>query len=130
MDQNNQKLAQEWFDSAKSDFLYAQPGLKQKHNFTQVAFLTQQIGEKYLKGFLVLSGVKPLRIHELPKLLYECIKINPHLEILQDACEIISGFYIETRYPPDMPEYSKEEIAEAFNKAALIKVTIESEINQ
>ena len=130
MDQNSQKLAKEWFDSANSDFLYAEIGLKQEYIFPQVAFLSQQIAEKYLKGFLTLNGVKPLRIHDLPKLLSECIRINPHLRILQDASELLSGFYIETRYPPDMPEYSKAEISEAFAKAKIIKETIESELNQ
>jgi HEPN domain-containing protein len=128
MDQNNQKLAKEWFDSANSDFLYAKIGLKQKQIFPQVAFLSQQIAEKYLKGFMVLNGAKPPRVHELPKLLYECIRINSRLEVLQDACEILSGFYIETRYPPDMPEYSKAELADAFAKARKIKEIIDSEI--
>jgi hypothetical protein len=51
-------------------------------------------------------------------------------QILQDACEILSGFYIESRYPPDMPEYSKAELADAFSKAKTIKEIIDSEINQ
>ena len=127
MDQNNQKLAKEWFYSANSDFLYAEIGLNQEQIFPQVAFLSQQIAEKYLHGFMVLNGFKPPRVHELPKLLYECIRINPHLEILQDACEILSGFYFETRYPPDMHEYSKAELADAYAKARNIKEIIDSE---
>jgi HEPN domain-containing protein len=129
MDQNNKILAKEWFDSAKSDFLYAEIGLKQDIVFPQVAFLSQQIAEKSLKGFLVFNHVNPPRIHELPKLLFECIKINSALANLQDACELLSGFYIETRYPPDMPEYSKMEIAEALQNARLIKEKIEFLIN-
>jgi len=61
-----------------------------------------------LKGFLVFNKVAPPRIHELPKLLDECVKINPSLEKLRDACELLAGFYIESRYPPDIPDYTKK----------------------
>ena len=73
---NNKKLAREWFDSAVSDFQYAKVGLKEEKVFPQIAFLSQQIAEKLLKGYLVLNGVEPIRIHELPKLLGECLKIS------------------------------------------------------
>ena len=126
MCRDNQKLAQEWFDSAKIDYLYAQTGLKEKTVFPQVAFLSQQVAEKFLKGFLILNGVEPLRIHDLPKLLDECVKIDSGLEKLRDACELLSGFYIETRYPPDILDYTRGEISEAFAQAKLVKETIEA----
>jgi len=129
MNQNSVSLAKEWFGSAISDYNYAQVGLKEKQIFPQIAFLSQQIAEKFLKGFLIINGVKPTRIHELPKILDECIEINKELEKLRDACELLTGFYVETRYPPDIPEYTKEEIVEAFEKATLIKETIEQLVN-
>lgn len=125
---NNKRLAQEWFTSAINDYQYAQVGLKEDKIFPQVAFLAQQVAEKFLKGFLVLNSFEPPRIHELPKLLDECLKINPNLEILRDACETLTGFYIETRYPPDIPDYTKEEITEAFTNSKLIKETVEKEV--
>ncbi len=130
MNPNNQILAKEWFKSGLSDFNYAEVGLKEGQIFPQIAFLSQQVAEKYLKGFLVLNNTEPPRIHELPKLLDLCIKINSQLEKLRDACELLTGFYIETRYPPDIPNYSKIEITEAFNNAKFIKEEIESTINK
>ena len=129
MNPNNKDLAKEWFESANSDFQYAEVGLKEEKIFPQIAFLSQQIAEKFLKGFLVLNDNKPTRVHELPKILDECVKINADLENLRDACELLTGFYIETRYPPDIPEYTKEEISEAFEKARFVKETIEPLIN-
>lgn len=123
---NNKKLAEEWFESARSDYEYAKVGLHEIEVFPQVAFLAQQVAEKYLKGYLALSGIEPPRIHDLPKLLDGCLKINPDLEILRDGCELLTGFYVETRYPPDIPNYTKEDITEAFEKAKLVKETIES----
>lgn len=126
MNQNDRELAKEWFDSANSDYQYAEIGSKGEKVFPQVAFLSQQVAEKFLKGYLILNRIKPPRVHELPKLLDECVKIKADLEKLRDACEILTGFYIETRYPPDIPEYTKDEIAQAFERARLIKETIET----
>lgn len=126
MVKQNKILAQEWFDSARSDYQYAEVGLKEDTVFPQIAFLSQQIAEKYLKGFLILHSVEPPRIHDLPKLLDDCINIAPEFERLQDACELLTGFYIESRYPPDIPDYTKKETIEAFENATLVKETIES----
>ncbi len=122
---DNKKLAQEWFDAGESDFRYAEVGLKEMNVFPQVASLSQQVAEKYLKGFLILSGKNPERVHDLPKLLDECVKLEPKLESLRDVCELLVGFYVEVRYPPDIPEYTKGEMFEAFNSARLVKETIE-----
>lgn len=121
---DTKKLSQEWFNSANSDFRYAQVGLEEDDIFPQIAFLSQQIAEKYLKGYLVLNNIKPNRTHELSLLLDECVKINPDLELIRDACETLSGFYIETRYPPDIPDYTKEDIEKAFEAAKQVKEKI------
>lgn len=122
---NRKILAKEWFDAAESDYQYAEVGLREETVFPQIAFLCQQAAEKYLKGFLVLNGIEPLRIHELPKLLDECVKINPKLEELRDACELLAGFYIEARYPPDIPKYTEDEVRQAFEQAKTIKEIVE-----
>ena len=123
---DKQVLAKEWFDAAISDYQYAEIGLKENQIYPQIAFLSQQVAEKLLKGYLILHSVEPPRIHELPKLLDECVKIDSSLDSLRDACELLTGFYTETRYPPDISDYTKEEITEAFNMAKLIKEEIES----
>lgn len=82
------------------------------------------MAEKFLKGFLVIHSVEPPRTHDLTKLLDRCAKIKPELEQLRDTCETLTGFYIEIRYPSDIPQYSKAEIQEAFNHATLVKNTI------
>ena len=122
---SEQALAQEWFVSARSDYRYAQLGLKQRWVFPQVAFLAQQVAEKYLKGFLALNGLEPPRIHDLPKLLGECVRIAPELKELQDACELLTGLYVEARYPPDIPDYTKEDLASAFEQAKQVRDLIE-----
>lgn len=127
---DNKILAKEWFDAAQSDLEYAEVGLKEDIVFPQVAFLAQQVAEKFLKGFLFLNGIEAPRIHELPKLLDECVKINKNLENLRDSCELLAGFYIEPRYPPDIPNYTKEEIESAVDEARKIKDLVVSSQNE
>ena len=126
MQVDSQKLANEWFESGLSDYKYAKVGLKEEEVYPQIAFLSQQIAEKYLKGFLILNGINIQKIHELPKLLDEGVKFNMELEKLRDVCELLTGFYTEVRYPPDIPDYTKDEILEAFNNAKLVKDIIQS----
>lgn len=121
MDDKHKQLAQEWIDAAISDHQYAAIGLKQEYIFPQVAFLAQQVAEKCLKAFLVFYSIEPLRAHDLTRLLDECVKIKPELEELRDSCETLTGFYIEVRYPPDIPDYTMTEIQEAFDHATQIK---------
>jgi HEPN domain-containing protein len=127
---DSKQLAKEWFAAALSDYNYAQVGLKEDEVYPQIAFLSQQIAEKYLKGYLILNGINIQKVHELPKLLDECVKIDSSLEKIRDACELLTGFYTEVRYPPDIPDYTKDEILEAFNNAKSIKEVVELLINK
>lgn len=129
MDKNAKKLAMEWFDSAESDRAYAEVGLKENYIFPQVGFLCQQVAEKYLKGFLIWHRLTPPRIHELPKLLDECVSIDPELEKLREACEALTAFYIDSRYPPHIPEYTKEDLHDAFQLATRIRDVIRTVIH-
>lgn len=125
MVRNSMKLAKEWFSAGESDFLYAQVGLKENEVLPQVGFMAQQAVEKFLKGFLILHGIKPERVHDLVVLLESCTKIEPKLETLRETCAVLTGFYLESRYPPDIHCYSKKDILNAFNNAKLVKEAIE-----
>jgi len=52
------------------------------------------------------------------------------LDILREDIEILNQYYIETKYPPDMPiEYPKEEAREAVDKAKVIFNTIKDKMS-
>ncbi len=122
---NQKKLAREWFKAGKSDYEYAKVGLKQKDIYPQVGFLCQQTAEKYLKGYLILNKIKPPRTHDLTLLLSNVVKINSQLRELANACELLMGFYIESRYPPDIPNYTEDELRQAFLAAEKVKDKVE-----
>lgn len=122
---NHQKLAQEWFDAGKSDYKYAKVGFDQDEAYPQIGFLCQQTAEKYLKGYLVFNEISPPRTHDLTLLLEKNVKINESLRDLMGECELLMGFYIESRYPPDIPDYTQDELRRAFQATKKVKETIE-----
>ncbi|MBU4579592.1 HEPN domain-containing protein [Patescibacteria group bacterium] len=104
------KLAEEWFRKAKDDYKSAEVVLEEGGYYGTTCFLSQQIAEKYLKGFLVSRGKRFQKIHDLIKLLNECKEIDKSFNELEDECILLNEYYIETRYPVDAPiDYSKTE---------------------
>lgn len=115
MKNKNKKLAEEWFKKAMDDYKSAKVVLEEGGYYGTTCFLSQQIAEKYLKGFLVFCGEKVLKIHDLIKLLNECKRVDRGFEELEEECVLLNDYYIETRYPLDTPvNYSKREAKSAL----------------
>lgn len=117
-------MADEWFENAKNALGYAKTGLPDTTFYSWICFLCQQSAELYLKGFLTLNGVEPPRIHDLVKLWGRCSDINSGLLGLEEACRILTDYYIETRYPPEVKTYSREKAEEAVKLALEVEITI------
>lgn len=130
MPKNRRKiLAEEWFKKARDDYKSAKVVLEEGGYYGTTCFLSQQMAEKYLKGFLIGSGGKIVKIHDLIKLLNECKKISKEFAELEDECILLNDYYIETRYPLDMPiDYSKKEAKEALTAAESIGKFVLSKI--
>jgi HEPN domain-containing protein len=112
MDEGLKRQAQEWFDRGDHDIETAQL-LFEKNGYTEIiAFHIQQAIEKYLKGYLVLNGQRPPRVHELDTLLNLAEKFDPNLYApFIDLCEKATRYCIEDRYPPGPPvQYEIKEI--------------------
>ncbi len=93
MSQRNNKnllLAQEWFLRAGDDELSAKSILKNKDGSPNtVCFLSQQIAEKFLKGFLVFKGVRFSKIHQLDRLVALCGEIDNQFENIKKEAEYL-----------------------------------------
>lgn len=111
MNKAYRKQADEWFERGQHDIETAQL-LYDEHGYTDsIAYHIQQAIEKYLKGFLVLQGKRPPKIHELDTLLNYIAAFDKSFMNYLDLCEKASRYYIEDRYPPGpVVEYDYEEI--------------------
>lgn len=126
MNQNQkaEKRFREWEIYAGEDEQIIQIALKESGPPNQICLHAQQMAEKYLKGFLVYHKENPLKTHQLDKLLFECQKYSKKFSQLTEEALLLSDYYIETRYPMHMVQFSRKEAEKAYSAAKKIKKTI------
>ena len=118
MDKVFKKQAEEWFERGRHDIETAQLLYDERGYTDSIAYHIQQAIEKYLKGFLVLHGKKPPKIHELDTLLNHILGFDDSFNGFLELCEKTSRYYIEDRYPPGpIVEYKYNEIKADLDKA-------------
>src|SRR4030042_3825410 len=99
----------EWFKKSGEDELSAKAILKEGGAFSTACFLSQQIAEKYLKGFLVFGGKPFPKIHDLLELETLLLESTPNINEIHKELLLLNRYYVETRYPGDYPEFGREE---------------------
>jgi len=116
------KIVREWFLSAQDDEAAIISMLKSEDwPANTVCFLSQQMVEKSLKGFLAFVGKEAPKIHQLEPLLATCSEIDNGFSQFSDSAEFLSGFYIATRYPGGYEQFSADEAKKAFEISNKIK---------
>jgi HEPN domain-containing protein len=89
----------------------------------------QQATEKYLKGYLLSKGWQLRHIHELEVLLNEAILHDPSFEKFRTACQKITDYYMEERYPFLVSsELTEDEIRESFTIAESLITKIKESV--
>jgi len=118
MDDAFKKQAQEWFERGRHDIETAQLLYDEQGYTDSIAYHIQQALEKYLKGYLVLNGKKPPKIHELDTLLNHVLRFDSSLNSFLELCEKASRYYMEDRYPPGpVVEYQYNQIKADLDEA-------------
>jgi HEPN domain-containing protein len=118
MDKAFKKQAEEWFERGRHDIETAQLLYDERGYTDSIAYHIQQAIEKYLKGYLILHGKKPPKIHELDTLLNRILDFDDGFKRFLELCEKASRYYIEDRYPPGpIVEYEYNEIGADLDKA-------------
>ena len=83
-----------------------------------------------LKGYIIFSGKKPPRIHDLGSLLNHIIPFDKDLSEFINLCEKVSLYYIESRYPPGtLVQYEYTEIKRDLENAWEIIRKIRKKLN-
>lgn len=112
------QIPKHWLTKARADLGSAEILFREHGPTDTVCFLCQQAVEKYLKGFLILKKKKFGRIHDLAALLALCGEVDKEFLDWYEQAEKLTGYYIETRYPSDIPvSYSRQEAQEAIKIA-------------
>lgn len=93
---------EQWLDRAWDDLQFARVGMEEGFH-AQVCFLSQQVIEKCLKGYLIsLDRLYP-RTHKLIDLWSLCESTLEELRSLAGILRIIDEYYVPTRYPDAVP---------------------------
>ncbi len=112
------RLPWDWFAKGDQDVQAAAILLDQDGPLEIVAFHIQQAMEKYLKGYLLSMGWPLDRIHDLEALVQEAIARDAEFSPFLSACQRITEYYIESRYPLGvLSELTREEIIQSLDDA-------------
>ena len=109
------QAAAKWLEKAKHDLDTA--FLNHRHGgYTDVTcYFGHQTVEKSLKAFLVCHSIRFKKTHHLSSLLEMCVRKDSGFLQFQEECRTLNDYYIETRYPLDLPVvYTKQEAQEAI----------------
>lgn len=121
------QLVREWQDKAEEDFKFADSVIEETPFYAQICFHFHQAAEKYLKAFIIARDLDFKKIHDLPVLLKLCFVSEPNLRVIEDDCNFLNRYYIDTRYPVSWPtNYSKQEALKAKRAAENIRSVIKN----
>ena len=93
----------DWLFHANLDFLAAKNLINDERCYNSVAFHCQQCIEKALKGYLLFKKHKLFDGHNLTWLCKQAAVCDQHFQQWIARSSMLNRFYIETRYPADLP---------------------------
>ncbi len=67
-----------------------------------ICYHCQQSAEKFLKGYLVLYGMNPPKIHDLDELCKLCSRFSETFRDIMDQCSDLTAYGIQPRYPMEL----------------------------
>ena len=102
----------DWLEIAAGDLLAARLLLEQGQCVEVAAFHCQQGMEKALKAYLIDRTGVLVDGHNLTWLCRRAASIDAHFQQWMDESAALNRYYIETRYPTDIPtQISDEELS-------------------
>jgi len=112
----------EWFDFADMDLASAEYlcGMRPQP-LEIICYHCQQSAEKYLKGYLIYSGMmEPPKIHNLDNLCELCSDYDKHFKEIEKVCNILTVYGTQPRYPNEM-EISLRDMQKALEYARQVR---------
>lgn len=110
MQDKESSLPEDWFKKGDDDKQAVEILLEHGGKSSVIAYLVQQMLEKYMKGFLLSKGWMLKRTHDLEELLDEMAEFDSSFEEFREISQKATAFYFLERYPFFAEELSKEEV--------------------
>jgi len=88
----------DWIDKAKNDLRAADAIIAyyEEPPTDTVLYHCHQVAEKCLKAFLIAKLQRLDRIHDLPKLLEDCVLIDKEFDSYYEQMESLNAFFIDS----------------------------------
>ena len=94
---------QRWLDQAKEDLRWTRL-LSKEGAYHLACFLSQQVAEKALKGFLFAQGEEIVLGHSVQRLCAAAAAYHKSFVEKSRRWSLLDGYYIPTRYPNGLPD--------------------------
>lgn len=118
MDEATSELTRTWLVKARADLGSARKLASGPDAYPDVAiYHCQQAAEKAIKGLLTFYGQRFEKVHSLPLLVTQAMKLRPEFSDLLDASERLTPYATLFRYPGDILEPDPIELTQAMTDA-------------
>ena len=108
----------DWYQKAETDLRGAQILSEHGADNSLVAFHCQQAIEKIIKGYILRETGRLLEGHSLVYLVRSASAFDGDFRRFMKDCAFVNQFYVETRYPADVPApVDERELAECIDTA-------------
>lgn len=94
---------QRWLSQAVEDLKWAQH-LTEQGGWHIACFLSQQVTEKALKGYLYAQGEEIVLGHSVARLCASAAEYKPQFAEKAKRWSLLDSYYIPTRYPNGLPD--------------------------
>lgn len=119
----------EWLDRAQADLQSARLLLVGGGDCNTVVFHCHQVVEKALKGFLLFRSRRHYDGHNITFLVRRAMQLDRDFNKYLDDSPAFNRYYIETRYPTDIPFVLEEKhVRDVFLYSEGIYSTIASKL--
>ena len=105
-----------WLERSKSSLEMAKPKLFRNIYFEDLCYQAQQSVEKAFKGLLIYYGAEPEYTHNIGILINSLEKFTEVDDSIKEAIKL-TNFAVQTRYPGNYDDITKEEYKEAIKIA-------------
>lgn len=125
------KNYEDWLAKAYNDLLAAEAILAyyEEPPTDTVCYHAQQVAKKCFKAFYIAKTQKLKKIHDLNKLLKQCIAIDKSFEAFRDVTRNLNRYFIDAKYPAGIPYwYPKDEAKTAVEQAREILTFVRNKL--